>query len=222
MLAPRAFISGGGVLLLLLTITPVRSEAQHCMGFPGFDGGARLNGVLAINKSAFGVGAGVAGGDATFGGVGVGLTSYDDLDGSSLDLSGAIGYEATTGNGGALSVCPSAGVGYSIGPHDILGTGLDSKALGLSAGLSVGGRVATGGTVGLIPFGSLGVARTRVTLSADGESESVSETYGVLTLGSGVVFSRRYTMHPSILIPFGLDDGETTFRLAIGIGLGSR
>lgn len=216
----RALASGVGILLL--AIAPARSDAQSCVGFPGLGGGARLTGALAFNKAAVAAGAGLTGGGATFGGVGVGLTSYDDRDGSSLDLSAAIGHEATTGSGGDISVCPSAGIGYSFGPNDILGEGVDSKALGLSAALSVGGRVTTEGTVGFIPFGSLAIVRSRVTLSADGESESLSETYGILALGSGVVFSDRYTIQPSILFPFGTDNGETTFRVAVSIRLGAR
>jgi hypothetical protein len=50
---------------------------------------------------------------------------------------------------------------------------------------------------------------------------SGSESYALLTLGTGFVFNSRFSLNPSISIPMGLSGSDTWFGLMGAINFGS-
>ena len=71
-------------------------------------------------------------------------------------------------------------------------------------------------TVNLVPFAGLDLAYSRI--SIDDLDESFSDTYGILSLGGGLVLNQRFTIRPQVQIPLGLDEADPTFGLSFGIG----
>ena len=51
-------------------------------------------------------------------------------------------------------------------------------------------------------------------------SASDSESYGLLTLGTGFVFNSRFSLNPSITLPIGLDGGNSSFGLMGAMNFG--
>jgi hypothetical protein len=74
--------------------------------------------------------------------------------------------------------------------------------------------------VRILPNASFQFANTRATVD-DGEgSTSDSESYGLLTVGTGFVFNSRYSLNPSLSIPIGLTGGDAAFGLMGAINFG--
>ena len=72
----------------------------------------------------------------------------------------------------------------------------------------------------IVPNASFQFANTRLSMDDGNESISDSESYGLLTLGTGFVFNSRYSLNPSLSIPMGLDGSDIGFGLAGAINFG--
>jgi hypothetical protein len=71
--------------------------------------------------------------------------------------------------------------------------------------------VGGGSQVRILPNASFQFASTRATLDNGTTSSSDSQSYGLLTLGTGFVFNSRFSLNPSVSFPIGLDGGNTSF-----------
>ncbi len=135
------------ILLLSLALPFLlgsKAAAQACLGMPSFaTAPMQVAGGLNLADGATGFGGsfgyGVANG--LYGKVGVGTTSYDGLDGSSLDFGVSGGYAIKVNPSQKHEVCPVATLSFGSGPNDMLGDvdmSTRNIAFGAAAGTSVG------------------------------------------------------------------------------------
>jgi len=214
-------------MLLLSLALPLmlgtRAAAQTCVGMPSFSSGqmqVAAGGSFADGASSFGGTFGYGAPQGLYGKAGIGSTSYDGLDGSSLDLNVAGGYQIPLKTSRKAELCPVASLSIGSGPNDISGTGFDMSSRTFGFGASAGVLVGRSSQVQILPNASFQFANTRVSLDNGTTSTSGSESYGVLTLGTGFVFNSRYSLNPSINIPMGLDGADASFSLMGAIHFG--
>src|SRR2546426_839554 len=134
-----------------------------------------------------------------------------------LALSLALPFALLTTNAAAQTCVgmPS----FSSGQMQVSGGG--SFADGASSfGAAVGGLVGHSTQMQILPNASFQFANTRATADDGTTSASASETYGLLTLGTGFVFSSRFSVNPSVSFPMGLDGSSTTFGLSAAMNFG--
>src|SRR2546422_2365350 len=100
------------------------AAAQVCGGFTSFANGAyQVSGAVQFNDQAKMVGGAFAlGGRAAFGQVGVGTTSYDNLDGSTFSLMGSAGYQVALDKKGVFQMCPVATIDHGSDPDGLEGS----------------------------------------------------------------------------------------------------
>jgi hypothetical protein len=71
-----------------------------------------------------------------------------------------------------------------------------------------------------VPTASFQFANTRATVDDGTNSASDSESYGLLTLGTGFVFNSRFSLNPSVSFPLGLDGADASFGLLGAMNFG--
>jgi hypothetical protein len=212
-------------LLLSLALTlslGARAAAQTCTGMPSFSAGqlqATAGGSFADGTSSFGGTFGYGVPKGVYGKAALGTTSYDGLDGSSLDFGVGGGYQIPLQSSRTAEVCPIANLSIGSGPDDVLG-GADMSSRTFAFGAALGAQVGRNPQLQIVPNASFQFANTRVELDDGTDSASGSESYGLLTLGTGFVFNSRYSLNPSISIPVGLDGSDASFGLAGAIHFG--
>jgi hypothetical protein len=155
-----------------------------------------------------------------YGKAGIGTTSYDAFDGSSFDLNIGGGYQIPLHSRRTAQVCPVANLSLGSGPNDILGSGVDLSSRTFAFGAALGGLVGQSSQMQILPNASLQFANTRATVDDGTSSASQSESYALLTLGTGFVFNSRFSLNPSISVPIGLDGGDTSFGLVGAMNFG--
>ena len=209
--------------LALSLMLGARASAQTCAGMPSFANGQMQVGAgasFADGTSSFGGTFGYGSPKSFYGKAGLGSTSYDGFDGSSFDLNLGGGYQIPLQSHSTAQVCPVANVTISSGPNDILGQGIDMSSRTFAFGAALGGQVGRNPRVQILPNAAFQFANSRITLDDGTDSASGSESYGLLTLGTGFVFNSRYSLNPSINIPVGLDGSSASFGLAGAINFG--
>ncbi|MGQ0767314.1 MAG: hypothetical protein ACT4OZ_16825 [Gemmatimonadota bacterium] len=211
---------------LALALVPNLMQGQTCAGLPSFaNTSANVFGALTIFEGAKQLGAGAAfGRDAgPFVSVSGSRTSLDDDAGSALGADVAAGLQMPLGSERKAWLCPAAGAGYSNGPSDEF-EGVEFKVTGqaLSAGLLVGVLASGSETLEVIPTGGFSLVYSRVSLSVAGESESDSDTFGVLSGGVGLVFNKTFGVKPFVNIPLGLEDSDPSFGVIVSVGIPRR
>ncbi len=200
-----------------------KAAAQTCVGMPSFSSGpmqVAAASTFADGVSSFGgtFGYGVANG--LYGKAGIGTTSYDGLDGSSFDFGVGGGYQIALQTSRKAELCPVANLSFGSGPNDVLGTGADLSSRTLSFGAAVGAVLGHSSQMNILPNASFQFANTRAEIDDGTTSDSNSESYGLLTLGTGFVFNSRFSVNPSISIPVGLDGADASFGLSGAINFG--
>jgi len=155
-----------------------------------------------------------------YGKAGIGTTSYDGLGGSSLDFGVGGGYQVPLHSSRLAELCPIASLSLGSGPNDVLGTGVDMSSRTFAFGASVGALVGRSSQVRILPNASFQFANTRAKLDDGTTSLSDSQSYGLLTLGTGFVFNSRFSLNPSISFPVGLDGGDASFGLIAAMNFG--
>jgi hypothetical protein len=214
---------GLAVAAAMILVT-AEASAQVCSGGLGRDAGAfQLGGSYSSTKgSSTLLGSATGIGERAFGSAGVGTISYDDFAGSTTALGGVVGYQVPVGNGGRAQLCPTAELTLGFGPKDIEGSGVDASSNSLGLGLSVGYAVQSSSQVSVIPFASAGFARTSFKLSYEGESESVSDSFGVIGFGVGLVINKQFVIRPNVSIPVGLEDSDPIVGIGVVLALGQK
>jgi hypothetical protein len=200
-----------------------KAAAQACAGMPSFSSGPMqitAGGSFADGTSSFGGTFGYGVSNGLYGKAGIGTTSYDAFDGSSLDLSVGGGYQIPLQTSRTAELCPVASLSLGSGPNDIVGTGVDMSSRTLAFGAAVGALVGRSSQVRILPNASFQFANTRVSVDDGTTSAAGSESYGLLTLGTGFVFNSRFSVNPSISIPLGLDGSSTSFGLVGAMNFG--
>jgi hypothetical protein len=200
-----------------------KAAAQACAGMPSFSNGpmqVTAGGSFADGTSSFGGTFGYGAPKSFYGKAGIGSTSYDGLDGSSLDLAVGGGYQIPLHASRKAEFCPVANLSFGSGPDDIGGLGVDMSSRTFSFGGAIGAVLGQNPTMDIIPNASFQFANTRVSMDDGTDSVSGSESYGLLTLGTGFVFSERYSLNPSLSIPMGLEGSDVSFGLMGAINFG--
>ncbi len=177
-------------------------------------------GAFADGANSFGGTFGYGVPKGLYGKAGIGTTSYDALGGLSFDFGLGGGYQIPLQTKRTAELCPVASLSIGSGPNNVAGTGVDMSSRTFAFGASMGVLVGRSSKVRILPNASLEFANTRVKVDNGTSSAAGSESYGLLTLGTGFVFSSRFSLNPSISIPMGLDGGNTSFGLGGAINFG--
>ena len=210
-------------LALPFTLMSTKAAAQTCVGMPSFSSGQMQiagGGTFADGTSGFGGTFGYGAPKGLYGKAGVGTTSYDALDGSSFDLNVGGGYQIPLQTSRMAELCPVASLSIGSGPNNVLGSGVDMSSRTFAFGASVGALVGRSTRMQILPNASFQFANTRAKVDDGTNSAAASESYGLLTLGTGFVFSSRFSVNPSISVPMGLDGSSTSFGLSGAINFG--
>ena len=184
-----------------------QAAAQTCVGMPSFSSGQMQlagGGQFADGVSSFGGTFGYGTPKALYGKAGVGTTSYDSFDGSSFDFNVGGGYQIPLHTSRTAELCPVANLSIGSGPKDVLGTGTDISSRTLAFGASVGALLGRNPQLRILPNASFQFANTHATVDDGTNSASDSESYALLSLGTGFVFNSRFSLNPSISFPIGL------------------
>ncbi|HEY8256320.1 MAG TPA: hypothetical protein VIG08_01570 [Gemmatimonadales bacterium] len=209
--------------LALPLIVGTKAVAQTCVGMPSFSSGQMQvagGGSFADGASGFSGTFGYGAPKSVFGKAGIGTTSYDGLDGSSFDFGVAGGYQIPLQSKRTAEVCPIASLSLGSGPNDVGISSVDMSSRTFAFGGALGVLVGRSSQVQFVPNASFQFANTRNTIDDGTTSASGSESYGLLTLGTGFLFHSRFSVNPSISIPVGLDNSSTSFGLGGAINFG--
>jgi hypothetical protein len=212
-------------LLLSLVLSLVlgsKAAAQACVGMPSFSSGPMqlaAAGSFTDGSNSFGSTFGYGVPKGLYGKVGIGTTSYDALDGSSFDFGLAGGYQMPLHSSRKAEVCPIASLNFGSGPNDVVG-GVDMSSRNFAVGAALGAQVGRNPQMQILPNASFQLANTRVTADDGTTSDSASESYALLTLGTGFVFNSRFSLNPSISLPIGLEGSDASFQLGGAIQFG--
>jgi hypothetical protein len=199
-----------------------RAAAQACVGMPSFGNGPMqiaAGGTFADGASSLGGTFGYGMPKGLYGKAGIGSTSYDALDGSSLDVALGAGYQIPLHSARKADFCPIANLSFGSGP-DVEEINLDMSRRTFSFGGAFGMLMSQTATMDIVPNASFQFANTRFSADDGIDSVSDSESYGLLTLGTGFVFNSRYSLNPSLSIPMGLDGSDIAFGLSGAINFG--
>ena len=214
------------ILLLATALSfylSTQAKAQACAGMPSFSsgrmqvagGGQFANGANTFDGTfGYGVPKGL------YGKAEIGTTSYDGLDGSSVDYGVGGGYQIPLRANRMAELCPIASLSLGSGPNNVLGTGVDMSSRTFAFGASAGVLVNRSSQVGILPNASFQFANTRAKVDNGTTSSSESQSYGLLTLGTGFVFHSRFSVNPSLSFPVGLDGGDVSFGLIGAMNFG--
>jgi hypothetical protein len=212
------------ILSLAFTLAMgAHAAAQTCGGMPAFSSGHMQvagGGQFADGSSSFGGTFGYGTPKSFYGKAGIGSTSYDGLDGSSFDFNAGGGYQVPLHTKQTAELCPIASLSLGSGPNDVLGSGVDLSTRTFAFGATAGVVLGTNPQLRFLPNASFQFANTRATADDGTTSASDSQSYGLLTLGTGFVFNSRFSLNPSISLPIGLDGGDTSFGLVGAMNFG--
>jgi hypothetical protein len=206
-----------------MTLLATKAAAQTCVGMPSFASGQMQiagGGSFADGANSFGGTFGYGTPKALYGKAGIGTTSYDAFNGSSVDFSVAGGYQIPLQTSRTAELCPVASLSIGSGPKDIVGSGVDMSSRTFALGAAVGALVGHSTQVRILPNASFQFASTRVSLDDGTTSSAGSESYALLTLGTGFVFNSRFSVNPSINIPVGLNGSSASFGLVGAMNFG--
>jgi hypothetical protein len=210
------------ILLLSLALPLLlgsKAAAQACAGMPSFSSGPMqitAGGSFADGTSSFGGTFGYGRPAGLYGKAALGTTSYDGLDGSSLDFGVGGGYQIPLQSSRKAELCPIASLSFGSGPNDVLGSGADMSTRNIAFGAALGAQVGNSPQMQILPNASFQFANTRLEI----DDAAGSESYGLLTLGTGFVFNSRFSLNPSISLPVGSDVYDTSFGINGAINFG--
>lgn len=210
-------------LSLALTLyLGAQAAAQTCVGMPSFSSGkmqVAAGSTFQDGANSFGGTFGYGTPKGLYGKAGIGTTSYDVV-GSSFDLNAGGGYQIPLHASRTAELCPVANLSLGSGPNDVQGTGIDMSNRTFSLGASVGAVLGRNPQLRILPNAAFQFANTRSTVDNGTSSLSDSESYALLTLGTGFVFNSRFSLNPSINIPIGLTGSDASFGLAGAMNFG--
>ena len=195
------------------------AEAQLCAGATSFAQQPYQVGIGAsFQDGAQGVGGHfAAGGSSLFGGIGLGVVNFSDIDSTETDINVFAGSELNVEEDNRVFVCPLAAVNFGVGPD--LGP-VSVSSFTLQGGGRVGIVASDDNDMMIVPTFGLSAAWTRVSFERAGVESDDSDTYGVASLGVGFIFDRRIGITPGISIPFSVGDSDVAFTIEFTFGFG--
>lgn len=217
----RPYIAVIAALLLPLA----GAQAQACLGLSSLVtnptnltvGALFTDGAKALD-ARFGLGSSIA-----FGGVSAQLRDYDDVDGTGKGIAIDGGLSYMVGAQKNVAVCPVGTLGYVNYPDiEVLGDSYGSSETYGTAGVAIGAELGTSSSMKLIPFAALQAAYSRFTVDIAGGTESDSETFGLLSGGLSFVLTPTVLLRPHISLPFGVENADPTYGVAISFAFGRR
>ena len=221
------------VLVVALAVLPSLASAQLCAGTPSFtEGRMRITAGGQFNKSAkaftFGLG---MGGRALFGDVVVSNVRFDDLGAAAYAFGVGAGSQFSLGRERRAQICPTASISYLNGPKDLdpFGDGsvlIDLAETDISFGISLGAMVNRSSDSPILATASAAVAnsmlRERDEDASGTTTTTTSETYGILGVGVGFIFSRAIGLQIGSSIPVGLEGATASFGFTISVNFGRK
>lgn len=213
------------VSLALLALLSAPVAAQTCLGLASYsDGPLQVNGNSWLASEASSFGAGVAYGrpSSVFGGLTIGTTSNEAVEGSSLDLGATLGYQIPLGKAARFHLCPVASFGVGIGPTNTFNSGVDRSTTTVSAGMAVASSLVAGPRVKVVPTLGLayGYRRTKAENTAGASLFEITENYARVQLGIGLVLNSNISIRPGMDIPLGLGDSDPIIGMTVGYNFG--
>jgi hypothetical protein len=207
----------------LLTLPVSSAQGQACIGLASLATrpmnllvSAEFTDGAKAFTGRFGFGSSIA-----FGGIRGSIVDYDDIDGTAKVIGADGGLSFITGAQRNISFCPIVGLSYTNYPDiEILGNSYGSSSTDGEAGIALGATL-DAGTMSLIPFGSLRGVYSRFDVDVP-NSDSESDTYGILSAGLSFVLSDAFLIRPIINIPLGLEGSDPSYGVGVSIGFGSR
>jgi hypothetical protein len=161
------------------------------------------------------------GSSSAFGGVSAGGITYDDLDGSTVDVEAVAGLAAPLDSASPGEVCLVASGDLGFGPHNIGGSDVDASSTTVGLGVRLGYAADVSPQVAIVPTAGLTAAYARSTLTnGTGSSDTEKRVYGVLSVGVGLVLNSVVSLRPSVGIPLWLEDADPQFAVKLAISLG--
>jgi len=215
------------VSMALFAVANAPAAAQTCLGLPSHaNGQMQVSGNAAFTDLSNSYGASFGYGQAAgvFGKASLARTSYDGFDGSAMDLGAQVGYQLSVGRVAQAQVCPVASLTLGMGPKDIDAGGTDLSSRQGTLGFSVGKVMSTSPKMQIVPNAGLGLAYRKDKLD-DGTNPALesSETYGLASLGVGLIFNSNIAVRPSVSIPLGSDlNNDPTFGVTVAYNFGSK
>ena len=214
------------VLLAILAILKTPAGAQTCLGLAAYsEGPLQITGTggLTNEASSFGAGLGYGRPASVFGGLAIGTTSHEAVDGSSLELGTSVGYQIPLGKTARAHLCPVASFGVGIGPQNTFNSGVDRSNKTASVGVALGIPFLASPRMTIIPTVALAYAnrQDKAQNAAGASLFEITDNYARVQLGIGLVLNSNISVRPSADIPFGLDGREPTFGITLGYNFGS-
>jgi hypothetical protein len=212
--------------LSLLVMISAPAVAQTCLGLASYaDGRLQVTGTgsLSTESSSFGTGLAYGRPSSMFGGLTLGTTSNEALNGSTLEFGGSLGYQIALGNNGQTQLCPVAGFSVGIGPKNTVNSGVDRSNKTASVGLALATSFLASPRLKIVP--TLGLAYAHRQDKAENNSGAnlfeIAQNYAQVQIGVGLVLNSTISIRPSADIPLGLDSNDPTFRITLGYSFGN-
>jgi hypothetical protein len=225
------------VVAALGSVTPGEGAAQVCAGLPSLRERPLVLGANhARSDAGWAAGGSVIWGRAAFVNLAAGYMRYQNLafsasrhDAHSAVFHAGAGYEVSaqlSGRGGrrgtGIGVCPAAYVEYETGPDGDFGVILNSDALSVGIGASIGAVVIERGSTRVIPYLGLALVRAATAIRDfpfPGTDTRDTEYGGLLDLGIGIVLG-RFTVGPEVTLPIGFSDADGSYGVGVSLSLG--
>jgi hypothetical protein len=213
--------SRGVVIAITLLATPLVADAQTCLGLAPFSAGrVQLAAGASFGNDSKEYGASLSFGSTTgpFAGVSVGTVSYEEFDGNTTTVGAQFGWQVPIGTENRVELCPGAGAAYGFGPDNIEGSGTDLSAWSAFFGLQLGVSAGSNPQLRIVPTVGAALAYSKVDFEGGffGGIEE-DDTFGVFTLGLGLVLNTRVSILPSVDIFVGLEDADPSFGVMLGV-----
>lgn len=193
------------------------AQAQVCLGAHSFrEFPVHVGAVFTGDDLSNTIGADAAFGSASgwFGGVGLAGVTIDDVPGTGALVSGFVGQDIAVDRAARAFVCGVATVSYQSGPNP---DPLNLSVLDAGGLIGFGYRAFTSAQgIQIIPHVNGQVRRHRATLSIDEFDETLSDTYGIVSVGVGVLIDHVFLI-PSIRIPISTGDNDAQFLFRAGV-----
>jgi outer membrane autotransporter protein len=212
------------VSLALVALVNAPAVAQTCMGMASFSKApvqVAGNSQFVTGLKTFGGSLGYGMKSGLWGKAEVGTQSYDQVDSHPMSFGARAGYQIPVARGKA-QVCPTASFTVANGPDF---TNQNNSLQDGTLGLSVGTVMGSNPKMKIVPTAGLSYAHDRLSAkdsSGTSLGDAATQSYGLASLGLGLVLNDNVSVRPSVEIPLGLDGGnDARFGLTLGYNFGS-
>jgi|tagenome__1003787_1003787.scaffolds.fasta_scaffold19514250_1 outer membrane autotransporter protein len=213
------------VSLALVALVNAPAVAQTCMGMASFSKApvqVAGNSQFVTGLKTFGGSLGYGMKSGLWGKAEVGTQSYDQVDSHPMSFGARAGYQIPVARGKA-QVCPTASFTVANGPDAAnQNQSIQDGTLGLSIGTVMGSNP----KMKIVPTAGLSYAHDRLSskdsLGTSLPANGATQSYGLASLGLGLVLNDNISVRPSVEIPLGLDGNtDARFGLSLGYNFGS-